>query len=106
MSKYIFSPKALNHLQSIWDFIAAENREAADRILDELSAAFEYLAEWPGSGHSRPDLTGRDLRFWPVRSYLVVYREKSDPLQIGRHLPRSQGYPFDPQECLAAALLK
>jgi plasmid stabilization system protein ParE len=82
MSEYILSPKALNHLQGIWDFIASENREAADRVVDELSAAFEYLAEWPGSGHSRPDLTEKDLRFWPVRSYLVVYREKSVPLQI------------------------
>ena len=82
MPKYILSHKALNHLQSIWNFIANENPKAADRIVDELSAAFEYLAEWPGSGHARPDLTERELRFWPVRSYLVVYREKSVPLQI------------------------
>jgi plasmid stabilization system protein ParE len=53
MPEYILSPKALNHLQGIWDFIASENREAADRVVDELSTAFEYLAEWPGSGHSR-----------------------------------------------------
>jgi plasmid stabilization system protein ParE len=82
MQQYILSPKALKHLQDIWGFIASENPQAADRLIDELSAAFEYLAEWPGSGHSRPDLTLEDLRFWPVRSYLVVYREKSVPLQI------------------------
>src|SRR5690349_23870910 len=81
MREYILSLKALNHLQSIWDFIASENPEAADRIVDELFAAFEYLAEWPGRGHTRPDLTRRNLRFWPVRSYLVVYSE-SVPLQI------------------------
>ena len=49
--------------------------------MDELFEAFEHLAEWPGSGHTRRDLTQRDVRFWPVRSYLVVYREKA-PLQI------------------------
>lgn len=82
MPKYVLSPRALKHLQSIWDFIATDNREAADRIVEELFAAFEYLAEWPGSGHTRRDLTKRDVRFWPVRSYLVVYLEKSVPLQI------------------------
>jgi plasmid stabilization system protein ParE len=40
------------------------------------------LAKWPGSGHTRHDLTQIDVRFWPVRSYLVVYREKPLPLQI------------------------
>jgi plasmid stabilization system protein ParE len=81
MQEYILSPTALDHLQGIWDFIASENSEAADRIVDELFAAFEYLAKWPGSGHTRSDLTRRNVRFWPVRSYLVVYRE-SVPLQI------------------------
>ena len=81
MAEYVLSAKALNNLESIRDFIAVENRQAADHIVEELFAAFEHLAEWPGSGHTRYDLTERDIRFWPVRSYLVVYRE-TDPLQI------------------------
>ena len=80
MPKYTLSPKALNHIQNIWDFIAADN--AADRIVDELFAAFERLAEWPGIGHTRSDLTQVDVRFWTVRSYLIVYREKPLPVQI------------------------
>jgi len=82
MPKYTLSPKALNHIQSIWDFIAADNQDAADRIVDELFAAFERLAEWPGIGYTRSDLSQADVRFWTVRSYLVVYREKPLPLQI------------------------
>lgn len=82
MARYILSPRARVDLQSIWSFIAVENREAADRMIDELLAAFEYLADWPGSGHTRRDLTERNFLFWPVRSYLVVYREKQAPLQI------------------------
>ena len=81
MAEFILSSEALDDLQSIWNFIAADNQTAADRIVDELFEAFEHLAEWPGSGHTRRDLTQRDVRFWPVRSYLVVYREKA-PLQI------------------------
>lgn len=93
MPKYTLSLKALNHLQSIWNFIAADNPVAADRIVDELFAAFERLAEWPGIGHTRSDLTQRDVRFWPVRSYLVVYREKPLPLQIVAILHGAQDIP-------------
>jgi plasmid stabilization system protein ParE len=80
MAEYVLSPEALIDLQGIWDFI--DNPDAADRTINELYAAFEYLAEWPGSGHTRRDLTPSAVRFWPVGSYLVLYREKSIPLQI------------------------
>jgi plasmid stabilization system protein ParE len=46
------------------------------------SKRFSTFAEWLGQGHTRRDLTQRDVRFWPVRSYLIVYKEKSEPLQI------------------------
>jgi antitoxin ParD1/3/4/toxin ParE1/3/4 len=94
MAEYVLSPEALNDLQNVWDFIAADNPEAANRMVDELFAAFERLAEWPGSGHTRRDLTPRDVRFWPVRSYLVVYREKPLPLQLSRYY---MGHATSPQ---------
>ncbi len=34
-------------------------------------------------GHGRQDLTSRDVRFWRVHSYLVIYRS-STPLRIVR----------------------
>ena len=81
MAGYILSPEARGDLQDIWGFIALDNPDAATRIVNELLAAFEHLVEWPGSGHSRADLTTKDVRFWPVRSYLVIYRE-TVPLEI------------------------
>ena len=82
MPEYALSPEAFNDLQDIWDFIAADNPGAADRVADKLFDAFEQLAIWPGKGHARPDLTDRPVRFWPVGSYLVVYRGDTTPLQI------------------------
>jgi len=72
MAEYLLSPEALEDLQSIRDFIALDSPTGADKVLDELFAAFDQLAEWPGQGHTRPDLTPRKVRFWPVGSYLVV----------------------------------
>ena len=51
-------------------------------MYDALEEVFERLAERPGLGHSREDLTNRPLRFWSVFSYLVVYDPESRPLTI------------------------
>lgn len=93
MAEYVLSSEARVDLQGVWDFIALESVKAADSVLEELFAAFEYLAEWPGIGHTRSDLTQRDVRFWTVRSYLVVYREKPLPLQIVAILHEARDIP-------------
>jgi plasmid stabilization system protein ParE len=61
---------------------AVDSPQAADRVTSELFEAFQQLAAWPGMGHTRRDLTERDVRFLAVGSYLVVYREHPLPLQI------------------------
>ena len=33
-------------------------------------------------GHRREDLTRRDVRFWPIYSYLVIYQPSSRPLLV------------------------
>lgn len=94
MTPYILAPDALQDLQELWDSIAIENLDAADRVIDTLFAAFEQLAVMPGLGHRREDLTDRPLRFWTVGAYLVVYRAERTPIEIvavtrgGRDIPR------------------
>lgn len=83
MFPYVLSPDVLQDLQEIWDFIAANNVSAADKLEDEFFEAFEVLAKHPGMGHARSDLTERDVRFWPVGSYLIVCRTSTAaPIQI------------------------
>ncbi len=78
----MLSPDALQDLQEVWDFVAIDNANAADQLEDEFFNAFEKLARQPGMGHTRSDVTGRDVRFWPAGSYLIVYREGPPALQI------------------------
>jgi plasmid stabilization system protein ParE len=82
MSVYVLSPAALQDLQDIWDFISADNESAADKLEGEFFEAFGQLAQRPRMGHTRTDLTERDVLFWPVGSYLIVYRQDSTTLQI------------------------
>lgn len=52
-------------------------------MLDELQAAFEMLAESPGIGHRREDLTtDAHVRFWPVGPCLIAYRRASDVIEV------------------------
>ena len=59
-----------------------DDPEAADRVEAELLGKCESLARMPGQGHRRPDYTMAPVLFFPVYSYLIVYRPGTDPLQI------------------------
>ena len=82
MERYVLAPEALQDLQDIWNFIAADNPEAASALQEEFFRAFDGLAAMPGKGHPRKDLTDREVLFFRVRSYLIVYRSDSTPIQI------------------------
>lgn len=85
MTRYVIAPEARHDLLSLWDFIADHNLDAADRVRDELFAAFERLADWPNLGR-RYEGAAMDLRAWRVRDYLVFYRPETRPLEIVRIL--------------------
>jgi plasmid stabilization system protein ParE len=93
MPFYEFAPEALDDLELIRDFIAVDSVQAADRVIDLFFEAFKQLAGWPGTGHVRTDLTSKNLRFWPVGSYLVVYRAQGDGIQIVAVLHGSRDVP-------------
>jgi antitoxin ParD1/3/4/toxin ParE1/3/4 len=44
------------------------------------------LAQMPGLGHLREELSDEPVRFFPVYSYLIIYRPETDPLEIVRVL--------------------
>ena len=86
MIRYRLSQPARKDLVEIRDFISKENRFAARKLLTQLRAACRMLARHPDSGHLRTDLASEPLRFWPVRSYLIVYRPNTKPPDIVRIL--------------------
>jgi plasmid stabilization system protein ParE len=86
MKRYILTPSAKRDVNDIWDYIAADSIEAADRVLDALESAMIKLAKNPGVGHWREELADKRHRFFLVYSYLIVYRHEAKPLQIVRVL--------------------
>ena len=85
MKRYRLSPIAEDDLAAIGDFIAEQGGAvAADRAFDTVLAAFDRIADSPGIGHRREDVTSKSIRIWRVFDYLVIYRPETRPLEILR----------------------
>ncbi len=82
MNRYVLSVAAELDLDSIWEYIAQDNLDAADRWIGRLFEAFEALAKTPGMGHRREDLTASAVLFWPVGAYLILYRARDAWVEI------------------------
>jgi plasmid stabilization system protein ParE len=93
MKRFVLHPEAFADLNEIWEYIATDSPDAADRVLDEMYEAITSLARFPQAGHSRPDLTSRPLRFQIVRDYVIAYAPDLKPVAVvailhGRRNPR------------------
>ena len=85
MRRYIVSAEAKQDLADIKSYLTEEGgARVASQVLKQLKAAMEFLSNTPGAGHSREDLTEAPLKFWPVFSYLIVYRPAPRPIGIVR----------------------
>ena len=69
-------------LDDLWDHIAEDNVDAADRLTAKLWMRLRALARHPGMGHKREDLTNYPVLFWPVGNYLVIYRAERNRIEI------------------------
>ena len=57
MNGFILHPEAYIDLDDIWEFIADDNPDAADRVREEIYETIGGLVPFPHQGHRRPDLT-------------------------------------------------
>lgn len=90
MSRFVLTPAARADVEELHDFIYLDSPAAAARVRIALRNAMRRLTAHPHLGHLRQDLADESLRFWPVYSYLVVYRPDTEPLQVVRVLHASR----------------
>jgi plasmid stabilization system protein ParE len=84
MSRYQLSLLARRDLYGILDYIAEDNLRASERVRLAIMRAIGRLADRPGIGHWRQDLTDRPLGFWAVMGrYTIVYRD-DPPIEVIR----------------------
>jgi toxin ParE1/3/4 len=85
MARVVRSSAAKADAGEIWAYIAEDNPDAADRLLDRFDKLFRVLASQPQIGKSVEELVP-NLRFVPIGNYLIFYRPTEDRIEIVRIL--------------------
>jgi len=79
--RYVLAPQAALDLVEIWRYIKQQSSLAmADRVEAVIRDKIAFLADAPGAGHYRKNLTDAEVKFFPVYSCLIVYRTGKSPL--------------------------
>lgn len=83
MTRFRVSKQAQIDLDGIWDFIAEDNPDAADRFIGRIFEKFPALAGFPELGRRCEQLAAA-LRVFPVGNYLIFYRPFGGGVEIVR----------------------
>jgi toxin ParE1/3/4 len=93
--KLVWSATAARNIDEIWNYIAQDNLEAADRTIEQLRGSVEHLKHHPRMGRSGRMRTTRELIVVGT-PYILVYRVSQATIEIVRILHGRQDWP--PQE--------
>ena len=89
MAEVVWTEPALNDLDTIADYIALDNEEAARQLVRRVFAHVDQLARYPLSGSLPPELRGRRYRQIVEPPCRVFYRAAGTRV-IVLHVMRSE----------------
>ncbi len=92
MSRYRLSKKAQRDLDDIGRRIELDDPDAAFRVVAEIGAKCQALAEMPGMGRSRDDLS-RGLRSSLCGKYVIFFRPEKAGIRVVRVIHGSRDLP-------------
>lgn len=72
MASVQLARSAQTDLLEAWLFIAEENQDAADHVLDAIEREANVLATQPLMGRARPELA-EGVRSWPTSTPYILY---------------------------------
>jgi len=73
---------AIEHLLAIYEHIAQDAPLYARRMVDRLTQRSEQIAAFPQSGRMVPEYAAPDIREVIERPYRIIYRIKTDQIDI------------------------
>ena len=72
-------------VDDLWEWLAGQNEEAANKLLAMLTDKFNLLAQRPLLGMSRPEYW-LELRSFVAKPYVIFYQPLDDGVEIVRVL--------------------
>jgi addiction module RelE/StbE family toxin len=77
-----WSPRSVDDLAQIRDFISRDSEHYADLVIARILAAVERLESFPESGRIVPEFRLTEIREVLVRPYRIVYRVGRDRVEV------------------------
>ena len=97
MNKIDYSPRALQDMDDIWDYIAKElkNPIAAKRTIDRITTDISRLKQSPFMGPALSSISSfdSDFRFLVSGNYMVFYQVDDAVITVARVLYGRRNYP-------------
>ena len=85
MARVTRRPLAAADILDIWDHIAEDSLDQADRWVDKLDEKFRLIATQPLLGRAREELAA-DLRSFPFGRYVIFYAPVDGGIDVVRVL--------------------
>jgi toxin ParE1/3/4 len=85
MQRVTRRPLAALDILDIWDHIAEDSIEQADRWVERLDEKFKLIATQPLMGRARDELAA-NLRSFPFGRYVIFYEPIGDGIDVVRVL--------------------
>ena len=80
--KVLWTENALKHLLDIYEYISQNSPPYATRMVDRLTRRSEQIANFPMSGREVLEYEAEDIREVIEKPYRIIYRVKSDQIDI------------------------
>jgi plasmid stabilization system protein ParE len=82
--KVIYSPQAIDDLQTYIRYVAARNPNAAAQVAQRILAVVDQLATGTFDGPEHQLRSGELVRSWPAYPLRIYYRRTGDAVSIVR----------------------
>ncbi len=82
MATIVWSPKAIHELATICNYIGENSEYYARLFAGNIFKRIELLALFPQSGRVVPEYNQSDLRELIYQNYRIVYRVKSELIEV------------------------
>ncbi|MBF0093196.1 MAG: type II toxin-antitoxin system RelE/ParE family toxin [Alphaproteobacteria bacterium] len=92
MADFKYTRRAKNDVDNIIEYIARDNKSAADDFVHQLVGKFFALAKTPHMGCEREDY-GAGIRTLPFGNYMIFYRPAKSGVTIVRVLHGARNLP-------------
>ncbi|QDT35813.1 type II toxin-antitoxin system RelE/ParE family toxin [Stratiformator vulcanicus] len=86
MAEARFSPLAEKDLLELFEYITQRRSSSAVRLRDRLLTVTQDLARNPRMAPHHPPFESQGVRVFPVKPYVICYREAPDGVEIIRIL--------------------